>query len=97
MISCSICLFLSDISLSIILSRSIHVAENGMISSLLMAEYYSIVCMYFIYMYKIYVYMHIYAINICIHIYIYYTHHSFFFPFICRWALELFLCLGYCK
>ena len=36
-------------SLSMIISRSIHVAENGIISYFFMAEYYSIVYMYHIF------------------------------------------------
>ena len=44
MISCGICLSLSDLtSLSMIIARSIHVAANGIISSF-MVEPYSIVC-----------------------------------------------------
>ena len=39
----SICLFLSDISLSIMSLRSIHVVTNGRISFFLVAEYHSIV------------------------------------------------------
>ena len=41
--------FLSLSSLSMIISRSIHVAANGIISFFFMAEYYSIVCMYHIF------------------------------------------------
>ena len=40
---------LSDISLSVTLSRSIHVAANGIISFFLMAEQYSIIYMYHIF------------------------------------------------
>ena len=45
MISYGICLSLWLISLSIIISRSIHVAANGIISFFLIAEQHSTVCM----------------------------------------------------
>ena len=32
-----------------IISRSIHVAENGIISSFFMAEWYSIACIYYVF------------------------------------------------
>ena len=44
----NICLPLSD-SLSMIISRSIHVAANSTISFFFMIEKYSIVCMYHIF------------------------------------------------
>ena len=47
MISCDICLYLT--SLSIIISSSIHVAANGIISFFLVAEYYPMVYMYHIF------------------------------------------------
>ena len=49
MISDYICFSLPDISLTIMLSRSIHVVPNGRISFFLMAGYYSIFYMYHIF------------------------------------------------
>ena len=63
--------FLFLISFSMIISRSIHVAENGLISCFLMAESHSI----------IYIYTHIYIYIIIIHTHTHthiYIYHIFF-------------------
>ena len=52
MIAYSICPSLPDISLSIIFSRSIHIAANGRISFFFMAKLYSIVYIYHIFFHQ---------------------------------------------
>ena len=72
---CKIIWFLtfSNISFSMMFSRSIHVVINGCISSFIYGQWYSIVCLYYAnYMHTYSMYIYIY---ICVCIYIY---HIFF-------------------
>ena len=69
---------------SVTLSRSIHVAANGIVSFFLVAEQYSGVCVCVF----IYVYIHTH-----IHVYIPYL----LYPFLCQWTFRVLPCLGYCK
>ena len=78
--------FLCLTSLSVIFSRSIHVAANGNISFFFMTNSPLCVC--------VCIHTHTY-IYIYIYIHIYISH--LLKPIVCWWALGLFPCLGYCK
>ena len=72
-------LSLSDISLSIILSMSIHLAANGRISFILWLSSIPL-CVY---------------VCVCVYIYIYTPHLLYLlYPFICWWTVELLPCAG---
>ena len=96
---CKIIWFLtfSNISFSMMFSRSIHVVINGCISSFIYGQWYSIVCIYYAYYmhtYSMYIYIYIYVyIYVCVYIYIYISHLLYVILY-CR-RLRLFACLSH--